>query len=66
VKDRDRFYFVHSYFAEPTNPDDTVATTTHGLTFSSVINKDNVTGVQFHPEKSHKMGLRLLTDFAGT
>jgi glutamine amidotransferase len=43
-----------------------VATTTHGLTFSSVINKDNVTGVQFHPEKSHKMGLRLLTDFAGT
>jgi glutamine amidotransferase len=66
VQDRDRFYFVHSYFAEPTNPDDTVATTTHGLTFSSVINKDNVTGVQFHPEKSHKMGLRLLTDFAGT
>lgn len=64
VLDGDRFYFVHSYFADPEDPEDTVATTTHGVTFASFINRGKVTGVQFHPEKSHRMGLRLLSDFA--
>lgn len=64
VEDGDRFYFVHSYFADPLDPADVLATTTHGITFASMINRGGVTGVQFHPEKSHRMGLRLLTDFA--
>jgi glutamine amidotransferase len=64
VQDEDRFYFVHSYFVDPEDEADTLATTTHGVTFASIVSRGNVTGVQFHPEKSHRMGLRLLTDFA--
>lgn len=64
VLEGDRFYFVHSYFASPTDPADSMASTTHGVTFSSMVRRGNVVGAQFHPEKSHKMGLRLLSDFA--
>jgi imidazole glycerol-phosphate synthase subunit HisH len=64
VDDDDRFYFVHSYYADPTDQNDVLATTTHGVTFASMIHRGNVTGVQFHPEKSHRMGLKLLSDFA--
>ncbi len=60
----DRFYFVHSYFADPSDPADALATTTHGVTFASMISRGNVTGVQFHPEKSHRTGMRLLSGFA--
>lgn len=64
VNDGDRFYFVHSFYVDPADPSDTVATTTHGIPFASMVRRGSVTGVQFHPEKSHKMGLRLLSDFA--
>jgi len=64
VADGDRFYFVHSYAVQPDDPADTVASTTHGISFAAVVNRDNVTGVQFHPEKSHRLGLRLLSEFA--
>lgn len=64
VEDGDRFYFVHSYYADPESAENVLATTTHGIEFASMINHANVTGVQFHPEKSHRIGLRLLTDFA--
>lgn len=64
VEDEDRFYFVHSYYVDPADSADILATTTHGVTFASMVSRRNVSGVQFHPEKSHKMGLRLLTDFA--
>lgn len=64
VMDGDRFYFVHSYYVDPKEERDTVAITNHGVPFTSIVRRDNVTGVQFHPEKSHKMGLRLLSDFA--
>lgn len=64
VESGDRFYFVHSYFVEPADAADTLATTTHGVTFTSMVTHGNVTGVQFHPEKSHRTGMRLLSDFA--
>lgn len=60
----DRFYFVHSFYADPTDESDIMATTRHGVTFASMVRRGSVTGAQFHPEKSHKMGLRLISDFA--
>jgi len=57
------FYFTHSFFASPAEDNDIVATTEHGLIFPSIISKGNVFGVQFHPEKSGKMGLKLLQNF---
>jgi glutamine amidotransferase len=66
VESNNRFYFVHSYYAKPINSDHVLATTRHGIEFASMIHKGNVFGVQFHPEKSHRFGLRLLTDFAET
>lgn len=60
----DRFYFVHSFYVQPEDPAHVMGTSVHGVRFSSMIRRDNVTGVQFHPEKSHRYGLRLLADFA--
>ncbi len=57
------FYFVHSYYVEPANPELTVATTEYGMEFTSVAVKDNVYGIQFHPEKSSSLGLRILENF---
>ena len=57
-------YFVHSY-AAPVTPE-TVATATYGHTFSAAIERDNIMGVQFHPEKSGSQGLALLARFAAT
>jgi imidazole glycerol phosphate synthase glutamine amidotransferase subunit len=54
-------YFAHSYFCPVSNA--TVRTTTHGSTFSSVIEHGNVFGFQFHPEKSGALGLSLLQKF---
>jgi glutamine amidotransferase len=54
-------YFTHA-FAAPATPE-CVATTTHGMTFSAVVSKDNVHGVQFHPEKSGPAGIRILRNF---
>lgn len=54
-------YFTHSYAAPVV--DATAATTTHGVTFSAAVERDRVVGVQFHPEKSGRAGLRLLTNF---
>lgn len=59
-----RFYFAHSYYVSTDNRDDSVIWTDYGLKFASGINKDNVFGVQFHPEKSHKYGMQLLKNFA--
>jgi glutamine amidotransferase len=58
-----RFYFVHSYYAVPANPDDIAGTTPYGQDFASVIAHDNVFAVQFHPEKSQHAGLQLLANF---
>jgi imidazole glycerol-phosphate synthase subunit HisH len=57
-------YFVHSYYAVPAAPDVVVASTEYGLDFAAVLWRDNLYATQFHPEKSHTYGLRLLHNFA--
>jgi glutamine amidotransferase len=57
-------YFVHSYHAVAERPDDVLAHTTYGVDFPAVVNRNNVFGVQFHPEKSQHAGLRILQNFA--
>lgn len=57
------FYFVHSYHVRPDAPDDVIATTPYGGGFASVIGRGNVAGVQFHPEKSQRLGFALLRNF---
>jgi glutamine amidotransferase len=58
------FYFVHSYYVEPADPDVTAGTTLYGSRFTSVIWRDNLFATQFHPEKSQGVGLTLLKNFA--
>jgi len=57
------FYFVHSYHVKCKNTSNVASTTKYGIEFTSSIQKDNIWGVQFHPEKSHKNGLRILKNF---
>jgi len=59
-----RFYFVHSYFVKVKNPNNSMMTTSYGITFDSAIVRDNIFGAQFHPEKSHKFGMNLFKNFA--
>jgi glutamine amidotransferase len=63
--DDPRFYFVHSYYVTTDRPADSVLTTSYGVTFTAAIEAGNIYGAQFHPEKSHKFGMRLLANFAG-
>ena len=63
LEEVNRFYFVHSYHVVCANPNNILSTTSYGLDFTSAIVKDNIMGVQFHPEKSHKFGMRLLKNF---
>lgn len=58
------FYFLHTYYFECSDIDDVIGTTYYGKTFASAVNRDNVFGVQFHPEKSHRNGIQLLHNFA--
>ena len=64
VTNRSFFYFVHSYYCEPTDKSVIAGETEYGLNYASVVAKDNICGVQFHPEKSQDAGLRLLRNFA--
>jgi glutamine amidotransferase len=57
-----RFYFVHSYFVLA--PENTIMRTSYGVQFDSAVAKENIFGAQFHPEKSHKFGMRLFENFA--
>lgn len=59
-----RYYFVHSYYVESNQTKDVLTTTPYGYNFVSAFEKDNMIGVQFHPEKSHKFGMNLLKNFA--
>ena len=58
-----RFYFVHSYHMECTDPANHLLASEHGYPFIAAVEMDNIAGVQFHPEKSHKYGMALLKNF---
>jgi len=58
-----RFYFVHSYYVEPAQPDVIAGSTVYGIPFTSAVARDNIFAVQFHPEKSAQSGLALLGNF---
>jgi glutamine amidotransferase len=58
------FYFVHSYFCEPAESEGVLGETDYGIAYPSVVARGNICGVQFHPEKSQAVGLRLLSNFA--
>jgi glutamine amidotransferase len=62
--EENRFYFVHSFYYIPEDLNHTAGTTDYAHTFTSSVNRDNIFGVQFHPEKSHKYGMQLLTNFS--
>ncbi|MDO7788421.1 imidazole glycerol phosphate synthase subunit HisH [Desulforamulus aquiferis] len=57
------FYFVHSYYVEPSDSNIVVTYTDYGLKFPSIVGRDKVYGIQFHPEKSSTLGLRILENF---
>jgi imidazole glycerol-phosphate synthase subunit HisH len=59
-----KFYFVHSYYVQCKNETDVLANTQYGSAFHSIIQNENIYGAQFHPEKSHKYGMQLLTNFS--
>lgn len=63
IPDQARFYFVHSYYVAPAFAGAVIGETDYGGNFASVIAKDNVVAVQFHPEKSQHFGLKLLENF---
>ncbi len=64
LPDEPRFYFVHSYHVHCVLPEDVVAVAEYGEVFHCAIQRQNIYGTQFHPEKSHKFGMKLLKNFA--
>ncbi|HJU55939.1 MAG TPA: imidazole glycerol phosphate synthase subunit HisH [Pyrinomonadaceae bacterium] len=64
VEDEAFFYFVHSYYCEPSDASVLIGETVYGAPYASVVAQGNICGVQFHPEKSQAAGLRLLKNFA--
>ncbi len=64
LEDQSFFYFVHSYYVEPDDASCVFGTTEYGINYASICGRDNIIGVQFHPEKSQATGLKLLKNFA--
>jgi glutamine amidotransferase len=64
IPEEPRFYFAHSYHFRFYGEDLTTATCDYGYSFTCAFQKDNIFGVQFHPEKSHRFGMCILTNFA--
>jgi glutamine amidotransferase len=64
IDELDEFYFAHAYYVRPDKRALIAAETTYETTFASVVERDNIFGVQFHPEKSHAAGLKILRNFA--
>lgn len=64
VDEEDGFYFVHSYYFECDSASDILTTSFYGTSFASSVNREQIFGVQFHPEKSHSNGISLLKNFA--
>lgn len=65
LSDGGRYYFVHSFAVGAADPADVLTWTDYGRRYASSVERDNVLGIQFHPEKSHRFGLAILRDFAG-
>ncbi|HEY0771680.1 MAG TPA: imidazole glycerol phosphate synthase subunit HisH [Sphingobacteriaceae bacterium] len=63
LDDHARFYFVHSYHLRCNEEADCLAKTDYGYAFTAALEKENIVGVQFHPEKSHKFGMKILKNF---
>jgi glutamine amidotransferase len=63
IKDKAYVYFNHSYYCQPTNLSDVIATTDYGLQYACAVQHENIFGVQFHPEKSQAVGLQILRNF---
>lgn len=63
ANDETRYYFVHSYHAVCETATDVIATTDYGHEFPAIIGHNHILGAQFHPEKSHRFGMRFLKDF---
>lgn len=63
IPDGANFYFVHSYYAVPERPESVIGTTEYGVSFGSVLARDNVVATQFHPEKSARDGLQVYQNF---
>jgi imidazole glycerol-phosphate synthase subunit HisH len=59
-----RFYFAHSFYVSPATEADILLTADYGYNFTAGVQKNNILGVQFHPEKSHRFGMQLLQNFA--
>ncbi len=58
------FYFLHSYYFDCVDANDIVATTSYGMEFAAIVNRDNIFGIQCHPEKSHEFGIAILKNFS--
>jgi glutamine amidotransferase len=63
IEDESFFYFVHSFYVVPDEKDVVATTTDYGITFTSMVWKENILATQFHPEKSQETGLRILKNF---
>ena len=63
IRPGDYVYFNHSYYCQPENPSDVIATADYGLGYACAVQRENIFGVQFHPEKSQMVGLRILKNF---
>ncbi len=64
LNSKNRFYFVHSYYVKCIDQNQSIATTNFGIDYTCMVNKENIFGAQFHPEKSLKFGMKLLENFA--
>jgi glutamine amidotransferase len=65
IPDNSYFYFVHSYYVDPDDRASVITETDYHIAYASIVGKNRVYGIQFHPEKSQQKGLRILKNFTG-
>jgi glutamine amidotransferase len=63
IADHSFAYFVHSYYVQPIDAEVVLASTDYEIEYASIVGRDNIFGIQFHPEKSQDVGLRILSNF---